>query len=391
MSGPMSETSRAVVVGSGGIAGAHARAYANDEARIPGRLTAAVDIDKERAATFAEKHNVPRFYVDYDDALEAEGPDVVHICSPPKFHASQAIRAMEAGAHVLCEKPLCASLEELDKIQETEKRTGKSCATVFQWRYGSGMGHLRRQIESGVLGKPLVAVCNTLWYRDEDYYAVPWRGGWETDFGGPNLVQGIHLMDSFLWLMGDWAEVTAKLETLDRDIEVEDVSAAIVKFANGALATVLNSVLSPRQETYLRIDFQRATVEATGLYAVTNADWKWTGVPGTIELGDAGAMKSETAEEAAARAAEEAEWARIGKEIPASHTTLIESFYADVAAGRRPLTSGHEARRTLEFLTALYLSAREGRTVAPGQVKPGSPFYRTLNGHPSQKPNKFKE
>src|SRR5690606_28015060 len=113
--------------------------------------------------------------------------------------------------------------------------------------------------DRGMLGRPLVAICHTLWYRDAPYYAVPWRGKWETELGGPTMGHGIHAMDHLLYLLGDWTEVRAQVATLDRAVEVEDVSMALVRFANDAHASIVNSVLSPRQETYLRIDYQRAS------------------------------------------------------------------------------------------------------------------------------------
>ena len=91
---------------------------------------------------------------------------------------------MEAGAWVLCEKPFCASLAELDRIEAAEKRTGLYTGCVFQQRFASSTAHLRRLAQSGMLGRPLVAVCNTLWYRDTAYYGVPWRGRWATELGG---------------------------------------------------------------------------------------------------------------------------------------------------------------------------------------------------------------
>lgn len=376
----MNDRKRAIILGTGGIAKAHAYAYEDDEIAGQAELVAVADVDASRGREFAAEHGVRSTYDDPTEALAAERPDLVHVCTPPGVHAELSIAAMEAGADVLCEKPLCASLADLDRIQEVETRTGRTCAVVFQWRYGSGMRHVKRQIEAGVLGKPLVAVCNTLWYRDHDYYAVPWRGKWSTELGGPTMGHGIHLMDSFLWLMGDWAEVTAKIGTLDRDIEVEDVSAAIVRFANGALATVVNSVLSPRQESYLRLDFQKGTVEATGLYSVSNADWRWSAAPSVIDLGAAGATRAGGAEASDADSGVEAAWSDIGAEVPASHTEQIRAYLRDLSEGTSPLTAGDEARRTLSFLTAVYRSAFVGTTVRPQDVTPDDRFYASLNG-----------
>jgi predicted dehydrogenase len=221
-------------------------------------------------------------------------------------------------------------------------------------------------------------VCNTLWYRDDTYYSVPWRGKWETELGGPTLGHGIHLMDSFLWLLGDWEEVTAKVATLARDIEVEDVSMAIIQFKSGAMATIVNSVLSPRQETYLRIDCELGTVETSGLYSVENSDWRWTPVHGETL-----SVPKDNGEHGGARDAGNpaAAWSAIPAELPSNHTTQIVSVYDDMDLNRRPLTSGIEARRTLELLSAIYKSAFTGRTVHAAEIRKGDQYYETLNGH----------
>jgi predicted dehydrogenase len=371
-----------MIVGTGAVAEAHAGFYAApaaDSAATAGdtprdssiavpRLQAVVDVDTTRARAFAGRWGVPLVFEDLETALADVQPEVVHICSPPWVHAEQSIAALNAGAWVLCEKPACGSLAELDRLEAVERATGRYAATVFQWRYGSGMRHLKRRIAEGALGEPLVAVCNTLWYRDETYYAVPWRGRWSTELGGPTVIHGIHLMDALLWLLGDWSEVCARAPTLARDVETEDVSAAVVRFKGGAVATILNSVLSPRQDTYLRIDFERGTVEAQGLYAVSNEQWRWTpaaGGPGATADGFS------------------TSWGGIEDDVPASQATQIGELYRDLAHGRAPLTTGRERRRTMEFITALYKSAFTGSAVTPADIAPDDPFYNGFRGsHP---------
>src|SRR5262249_35459830 len=134
----------------------------------------------------------------------------------------------------------------------------------------------------GELGRLLVGTCQTLWYRDDAYYEVPWRGKWATENGGPTMGHGIHLMDLFLYLVGEWTEISAMMGTLDRKIEVEALSMALVRFENGSLGTITNSVLSPRQESHLRLDFQRATVEVTALYRYDNSNWRYSIPEGSV-------------------------------------------------------------------------------------------------------------
>jgi len=358
----MSRTYRAVLVGTGSVADSHARAIEATRGRV--QLVSAVDVDAPRLDAFCARHRIPVARADYATALRADRPDLVLVAAPPALHAEMSIAAMEAGAWVLCEKPLCASLAEFDRLAEAERRTGRYTACVFQQRFASSTAHLRRLAAEGLLGRPLIAVCNTLWYRDAAYYAVPWRGKWATELGGPTMGLGIHAMDHLLHLLGDWAEVRAQAATLDRDIEVEDVSMALVRFANGALASIVNSALSPRQETLIRLDYQRATVELRHLYSYTRDNWKLTLAPAAGPAGDALTQA----------------WHRFPPDTDATHATQLAEVVADLDANRRPLTSGDDARRTLELLTALYKSAFTGQPVARGTIKPADPFYAALNG-----------
>src|SRR5690606_1877468 len=141
---------------------------------------AAVDISAERVQAVCAECGIPNAYTSVTEMLAAEQPDLVSIITPPATHKDLAIERLDAGAWDYCEKPLCASLAEFDAITAAEQRTGRYVSTVFQWRFGSAGKHLKKLIEQEALGKPLVAVCNTLWYRTQDYYNVSWRGKWKT-------------------------------------------------------------------------------------------------------------------------------------------------------------------------------------------------------------------
>ncbi len=351
---------RAVLAGTGGIADAHVTAVNASQGRVI--LVGAMDVDDARVRAFATKQNIPGVFTEYAAMLRETKPDLVIVATPPATHAAMCIAAMEAGAWAWCEKPLCGSLADLDTIEAAERRTGRYTAVVFQMRFASSTAHLRALAASGQLGRPLVAVCNTLWYRDPSYYAVPWRGTWATEFGGPTMGLGIHAMDHLLHLLGDWSEVRAVAATLDRAVQVEDVSAAIITFANRAIATVTNSALSPRQETTIRLDYQKATVELTHLYSYTRDHWRFTPAAGV-----------ENEKLLAA-------WQDFPPDVGSTHAAQLGALVANMDAGTRPLTSGPEARRTLDLLTAIYKSAFTGEVVRAGSIRPGDRFYTAVNG-----------
>ncbi len=353
------KTYRAVLAGTGSIADAHVRAVEATQGRV--RLVAAMDVDAGRVRDFGARHQVADTFTDYATMLATVRPDIVIVATPPGQHTAMSIAAMEAGAWVWCEKPLCGSLAEADAIAAAEDRTGRYTSCVFQMRFASSTAHLRALAASGQLGRPLVAVCNTLWFRDAAYYAAPWRGTW-AELGGPTMGLGIHAMDHLLHLLGDWTEVRAMAARLDRTIEVEDISMAMVSFANRAMASVVNSALSPRQETYLRLDYQKATVELTHLYSYARDNWRFTLAPGAH---DEGLLQA---------------WQSFPPDVGSTHAAQFGQFLANLDAGTRPLTSGPEARRTVELLTAIYKSAFTGAPVRAGSIVPGDPFYSALHG-----------
>ena len=346
-------------VGTGGIAGVQAESVA----RLGGRakVTAAVDIDPARLAAFAERWDVPRTYPDLDSALVAERPSLVHLCTPPGLHREQATACLLAGLDVLCEKPPALSLAELDEIAAAERASAGQFACVFQHRFGSRARALRALLADGTLGRPLTAVCDTLWYRPDDYFDPPWRGRWATEGGGPTMGHGIHQMDLLLSVLGRWTQVVAVAARQARPTETEDLSAAVVTFASGAVATVVNSLLSPRETSYLRFDTERATVEVEHLYGYDDRSWRVTPAPGHEE-----------------RVA--AAWAAAPSGQGSGHHAQIAAVLDAKQAGRPLPVALAAARHTMELVAAIYASAFTGRPVRAGEITAGHPFHRRMDG-----------
>ncbi|AZP16260.1 Gfo/Idh/MocA family protein [Streptomyces aquilus] len=354
---------RAAVIGTGAIArGSHLPALAELAEEGETEVVAAVDIDATAVEEFCAAGGIPHAYTDLDRMLREQRPDLVTICTPPTLHREQSIAALRAGAWVWCEKPPVPTLADYAAVEAEEGvESGPYSSIVFQHRFGSGTRHVSRLLAEGALGRPLVAHCQTTWYRDTAYYSVPWRGRWATEGGGPAMGHGIHQMDLMLDLLGPWSEVRAMAARLVHDVETEDVSTALVRFRNGTMATIVNSVLSPDEVSRIRIDCERATVELTHLYGHSNANWHITpavGVPG---------------DEAAA-------WRDFGPDVPSSHLEQLRELVASMRAGERPRSSGADGRTSLELVAALYKSAFTDVTVKAGEIGPGDPFYTAMHG-----------
>jgi predicted dehydrogenase len=212
------------------------------------------------------------------------------------------------------------------------------------------------------MGRPLVGLCQPLWYRGPDYYRIPWRQQWSGSAGGVAATMGVHLTDLFLWLMGDWRQVEAIAATLNSPAEVEDVAMALVQFENGAFGSISSSSISPRQETYMRLDFEQATVDVYGVYGYSNANWRFA-----------------IADKATHTTALE-RWRNIEEDVASSHKVQVAELLDSMDRGERPFVSGLEARRILEFLASMYKSGITRQIVERGSIGPDDPFYRAMNG-----------
>lgn len=350
---------RTAVVGAGGIAqGKHLPALRGLGDRV--ELVAIVDMDADRAREVAEEWEAPSSYTTVPEMLAEVQPDLVVVCTPPGSHTEAVIRSLDAGASVWCEKPPTLSVAEYDAILEHEGEDGPYAAYVFQHRFGSAAQTLRSQIAAGDLGAPLIGICHTLWYRDTAYYDVAWRGKWETEGGGPAMGHGIHQMDLMLSLLGDWTEINATMATLHHNVETEDVSFAHVTFESGAIVSVVNSVLSPRETSYLRFDFTDATVEVEHVYGYDNSHWKWTPAR-HVDPASVGAWEPT-------------------QNLASSHAVQLEELVTSLERGERPAASGHDGRRVLELIAGLYQSAITGQRVKRSELTPDNPFYSSMNG-----------
>ncbi|WP_353808990.1 Gfo/Idh/MocA family protein [Agromyces sp. SYSU T00194] len=354
---------RAAIVGTGAIAHAHAEALRALGVPIVG----VADHVREAADAFAERFGAEAVYDDLAAMLAGARPDVLHVCTPPGVHAEQAIAALDAGVHVVCEKPAALSLAQLDEMTAAADRNDRRLVVVFQQRTGTAAAHVQSLLASGVFGRPLVATCQTLWYRDPAYFAVPWRGKWATEGGGPTLGHGIHQIDLLAWLLGDWTSVRGDLWRLDRETQTEDVSTATIGFANGAVAQVITSAVSPRETSSIRIDTERATITVDHLYGHGHEHWRITPAPGVDE-------------------AEVAAWALPDLEEASDHLPFLRDAYASFAPGAAPAATLAAPARSFELVTAIYSSAaHDGARVTPATLREDAARLASLESHVTER------
>lgn len=250
----------AAVVGIGDISGNHLRAIADHPAID---LVAVCDIDPGRAEAAAHQYGVKAF-TDVDELLREARPEVVHITLPHHLHAPVAIKALQAGCHVLTEKPVAESYSAGAALAEVARSSDRTLGVCFQNRYNDSSQALRRVVDDQPYGRVLSARASVWWHRDAAYYASsPWRATWREAGGGVLINQTIHTIDLLTWLLGtpeSTSGVAANLGRLD-GVEIEDTATITMRHPHGVssvyFATNCHGENAPVE---LEIIFERATV-----------------------------------------------------------------------------------------------------------------------------------
>jgi UDP-N-acetyl-2-amino-2-deoxyglucuronate dehydrogenase len=345
------------IVGAGVIGAVHAEAIG----MVPGaRLVAVTDMVAESAKELASRYGCTT-EPDLGALLARPDIDVVSVCVPSGMHADVGTQAAAAGKHLVIEKPIDVTLEAADQLIDAARAAGVVMTVISQHRFDTGLDELRRLLQSGALGTLLLGESSTKWYRTQGYYdSSAWRGTWEMD-GGSLMNQGVHYVDLLRWCMGPATEVTAVCATQAHQIEVEDTALAIVRFASGALGTIVSSTaVYPGFSQRLEITGTEGTVvveDGRIVLRALRAGPRGPGGPG----GPAGEVTA-PAEPAAADPADAA--AHPGGIDPASHAAQIADLLQALDEGRQPSVTAQSARDTLEIVCAVYESARYGRTIA---------------------------
>ncbi|MFD2029071.1 Gfo/Idh/MocA family protein [Promicromonospora aerolata] len=228
------------IIGMGGIGAMHARALRELDARA--RLVAF----SGRAP--AEPHGLagrPAERLEPDAVIAHPDVDVVAICSPSGTHAALALAALEAGRHVVVEKPLALYVDDALRVARAARERGLMVSMISQRRLEAEHVALKKALDDGALGELRLAMTNVHWFRDDDYYrAAGWRS--TADQGGGSLMnQGVHNVDLLRWLCGPVETVTAQSATLAHAIEAEDTTVATLRFRSGALGVVTTTTATP--------------------------------------------------------------------------------------------------------------------------------------------------
>jgi len=273
--------------------------------------------------------------------------DVIDLCTPPAMHEEQIVRCLDAGVHVICEKPLVDSVAACDRLVDATDRaaatSGARFMPIFQYRFGGGAARARAIIDAGLTGRLFTASASTWWRRGRAYYAdAAWRGTWSGERGGCVLSHAIHNHDLLTWLSGSLVELRAMTATRVNDVETEDCAVAIGRTVDGALVTMNVTLGAASESSQLVWHFDNVTITSSSeAYDPAAGPWNFE------------FRRSAFAEEA------EQVWA----ELPPSGAQYTGQFQGFVDAlandGEFPVTLA-DAQASLELVTAWYRSAEVG-------------------------------
>jgi len=337
------------IIGCGRIAQRHAKHIST-----MGKLVAVCDIRAERADAFGATYGC-RTYSDLTTMLAAEQEvEVVSVCTPNGLHAEHSIAALEAGHHVLCEKPMAISTRDCDRMIDASLRTGRHLFVVKQNRLNPPVVAVKNALAMGKLGRINNVQLNCFWNRNAEYYKESdWKGGAELD-GGTLYTQFSHFIDLLLWMVGE-VETFQYYDAnfLHRDlIDFEDSGVVILRFLNGALGTINYTVNSfaKNMEGSLTLFGDKGTVKIGGQYLNVLEyqqfeDYCIVGIKESAPANDYGHYQGSM-----------------------SNHDLVYKNILDVLDGHSTIgVSGIEGRKSVALIEQLYRTARnaDGRTAYP--------------------------
>ena len=327
-------TIRFAIIGCGRIVPKHAESIV---ALPEAELVAVCDIVPELAEAFANKYGAEP-YTDYLEMLQRDDIDVVTIATPSGLHADIGIAAAEAGKHVLVEKPMAMTLKTADEMIEACHKASVKLGVIHQNRFNDSIKLLRTALDDGRFGKLTHGQATVRWSRNDHYYTqAPWRGTKLQD-GGVLMNQSIHNIDLLQWTFGPVESVFGYTATFMRNIEMEDMGGAVIKFKSGAIGLIeAASTLYPTNlEETLNVFGETGSVIVGGIAVNRIEVWE---LPDSVE---------EKKEIFANQAGDPPSVYGFG------HREVILDIMQAIREDREPAIPGEEGRKALEIILAIY-------------------------------------
>jgi predicted dehydrogenase len=351
---------RTALLGCGKVGSIHVAALRS----VPeSDLVAVCDVSPERVEAFAARYG-GRPYTDFEALLTDAGVQAVVIGTPHPLHAAPAIRAAEAGVHVLVEKPMAATLADCDAMLDAAHRSGTILGVISQRRFYEPVLRMRAAIDAGKIGRPVLGVFAMFSWRDPSYYrSDPWRGRWDTEGGGVLVNQSPHQLDLLQWFMGEVEEISGYWSNLNHpDIEVDDTAVATLRFQGGGLGSIVTSV-SQKPGLFTKVHVHGSNGASIGVETDRGATFV-AGVSEIAEppLNDLWTIPGEESLLADFQAEDRARFRQVNPTTH-YHALQIRDFLRAILEGRAPLVTGEDGRKVVAMFTAIYRSQREGQPI----------------------------
>lgn len=331
------------LIGCGGIAEFHLSAIRE----LPNtRLAAIADRKPAKASEIAAREHC-EWTTNVSELLARPDVDIVCLTTSSGTHASIGMEVLQAGKHLLVEKPMAMTAADAARMNRLAAERGLAIGVISQRRFEPQHKLAHEAVSEGRLGRLLMIEAGCPFYRTQDYYdSAPWRGTIDQD-GGAVMNQGIHMLDMMLWFGGAVRTVYAKKATKTHRMEAEDIGAALLEFESGAFGTFMASTsLQPGFDTFIRVYGEHGAIKIEGS-AITH--WSVPCVP-EPKL-DAGALPGG------------------GSSVPLAisteyHRMQIAEFVEALGEGRRPLVTGEDGERAVQVVEAMYRSSADGKEIS---------------------------
>jgi predicted dehydrogenase len=325
-------------------------------------LVAVVDRELTKAEKLVAEHGGAPFSTLTEALEKVPEIDVVVVATPTGVHGEIAIEALDAGKHVIVEKPAETTVARTDRIIAARDRSGRLATVISQHRFDASTEAVLDAIRAGELGRVTSGVASIDWWRGQSYYdSGDWRGTWELDGGGALMNQGVHTLDLLIAALGRPVEVFAYTATLAHErIEVEDVAAGVVKFESGALGVLHASTAAyPGLTAHLRVfgDHGSAVIDDDRLTYFHRT-------PAGSERGESAYTDSDAANEASAGATGDGPAAGSDpSSLSDAHRLQYGNFLAALRGEEELRVTLEVNRQSIAVIEAVYASARSGRPV----------------------------
>ena len=328
------------IIGCGRIGERHA-----EQANTKGKLIAVCDIIPERANELGKKYSALPFYSP-DEMLAANtGADVITICTPNGLHAEHSIKALNAGYHVLCEKPMAITSRDCLQMIQTADNCTKHLLAVKQNRYNPPVIALKEAIEGNKLGKIFSVQLNCFWNRNNEYYQNSWHGSKSMD-GGTLFTQFSHFIDLLYWMFGELKEAEGFTANFHHKhiIDFEDTGCFSILFENGIIGTINYTVNSfgKNMEGSLTVFGEKGTIKVGGEY-LNKLEWQniegftINNIPESQKANEYGSFTGSMS----------------------NHDKVYENINEVLLRNGKATTSAFDAMKTVEFIEFLYKSSKK--------------------------------